>query len=125
MKKIFLFILPLFISVAVSQDVIYTTTLYNDENFTGKNSRVESITYYKKTRNGLVKFRYEEYYKLSGNLSIKGALKDGKKDGKWIWYNENGQIKSEGNYKDGKRFGKYTFIMKTVRRSLKKITRMG
>ena len=109
MKKIFLFILPLFISVAVSQDVIYTTTLYDDENFTGKNSRVESITYYKKFRNGLKKFRYEEYYKLSGNLSIKGALKDGEKDGKWIWYNENGQINSEGNYKDGKRFGKYTF----------------
>ena len=109
MKKIFLFILPLFISVGVSQDVIYTTTLYNDENFTGKNSRVESITYYKKTRNGLVKFRYEEYYKLTGNLFIKGALKDGEKDGKWIWYNENGQINSEGNYKVGKRFGKYTF----------------
>ena len=109
MKKVFLFILPLFISVGVSQDVIYTTTLYNDENFTGKNSRVESITYYKKTRNGLVKFRYEEYYKLSGNLFIKGAYKDGIKDGNWIWYNENGQINSKGNYKDGKRFGKYTY----------------
>ncbi len=74
MKKIFLYILPLFISVGVSQDVIYTTTLYNDENFTGKNSRVESITYYKKTRNGLVKFRYEEYYKLTGNLFIKKSI---------------------------------------------------
>ena len=35
--------------------------------------------------------------------------KDGKRDGKEIWYYENGQISYEGNYKDGKEVGKWTY----------------
>ena len=32
--------------------------------------------------------------------------KEGNKNGKWTWWNENGQIKTEENYKDGKKDGK-------------------
>ena len=34
-----------------------------------------------------------------------GRIKDGRKDGPWVFYYENGGVSSEGIYKDGKRDG--------------------
>ena len=39
----------------------------------------------------------------------KGNYKDGKKVGKWIWYQDDGTIEMEGNFKDGKTVGKWTW----------------
>ena len=34
-----------------------------------------------------------------------GSLKDGKREGPWVWYHENGQLFGEGGYRDGKEEG--------------------
>jgi len=39
----------------------------------------------------------------------KGNYKNGKKVGKWIWYQDDGTIEMEGNFKDGKTVGKWTW----------------
>jgi antitoxin component YwqK of YwqJK toxin-antitoxin module len=33
----------------------------------------------------------------------KGSLKNGKKDGDWVYYHKNGQLMKKGNYKNGKK----------------------
>ena len=38
-----------------------------------------------------------------GQISEEGNYKDGKKDGKWTYYNEDGSIEKVENYKDGVR----------------------
>ena len=45
-----------------------------------------------------------EYYE-TGEISERGNLIDGKKDGKWTEYYQKGQIRVESNYKDGKEDG--------------------
>ena len=50
-----------------------------------------------------------EYYE-TGEISGRGNLKEGKKDGKWNEYYQNGQIRVESNYKDGKEIGKWTYL---------------
>ena len=67
MKKLLLIVLLL--SIGYSQNLIPVIETYNDGN-------IKSITYHKKTRNGIEKVKYEEYY-------------------------YNGQKKKEYNYKDG------------------------
>ena len=47
---------------------------------------------------------HEEYYP-DGKLKIKGALKNGKREGQWISWYENGQEWSECTYKNGKKDG--------------------
>ena len=34
-----------------------------------------------------------------------GQIKDGVKDGPWVYYHDNGQLRSEGDYKNGKEDG--------------------
>jgi len=43
---------------------------------------------------------------INGQVKSKGEIKDGKNDGKWIWWYENGQKGLEKNYKHGKLDGK-------------------
>ena len=45
----------------------------------------------------------------NGQVKSKGEIKDGKLDGKWIYWHGNGQIRSEKHYKDGKEDGKSTW----------------
>ena len=40
-----------------------------------------------------------------GGKEFKGSYKNGKKNGKWMYWNENGQKDSEINYKNGKKDG--------------------
>ena len=51
---------------------------------------------------------FSNYKNINKKLS-EGYLRDGKKDGKWIYSYQNGQIKIEGNYKDGELDGKVTY----------------
>ena len=36
-------------------------------------------------------------------------VKDGERDGKWVWYPDNGEVK-EKNYKEGKKDGKFVWF---------------
>jgi len=92
MKKTFLIISLLFLSVGFCQQIIHTET-YEDGN-------IKSITYHKKSRTGIEKVKYEEYYE-NGQKKWEGTYKDGKEDGLWTYWDENGQKKSEITYKDG------------------------
>ena len=46
---------------------------------------------------------------VNSQIKSKGKIKDGKKEGKWIWWYENGQKGLEKFYKDGKLDGKVTW----------------
>lgn len=52
--------------------------------------------------NGIV-----EIYDMEEKLKVRGELKDGKQEGKWIYYYESGEIKVEENYKGGLLEGEY------------------
>ena len=99
MKKILVIILPLFISVGYSQQIIHTETY--------DNGNIKSITYHKKTRNGIEKVK-EEIYHENGQKEGEGTFKDGKREGKWSGWYENGQKEGEGTFKDGKLEGLVT-----------------
>ena len=68
MKKILLIVLLL--SVGFSQKLTEVVKTYD-------NGNIKSITYHKKTRDGIEKVKYEGYYK-NGQKSQEGTYKDGK-----------------------------------------------
>ena len=47
------------------------------------------------------------YYHDNGRLSYKGNYKDGNQDGPWVYYHSNGQLSYKGTYKDNKKDGPY------------------
>jgi len=55
---------------------------------------------------------------INGQVKSKGEIKDGKNDGKWIWWHENGQKGLEKNYKDGKLDGKVTWWYGQIEKNL-------
>ncbi|NOG58578.1 MAG: hypothetical protein HND54_12635 [Bacteroidetes bacterium] len=44
----------------------------------------------------------------NGQVKRIGSVKNGKNQGKWVWYYENGNKKMEGNFLNGKRHGVWT-----------------
>ena len=86
MKKILVIILPLFISVGYSQQIIHTETY--------DNGNVKNITYHKKSRTGIEKVKYEKYYKY-GQKESEETYKNRRLDGLWTGWYENGQKKSK------------------------------
>ena len=94
MKKILLIVSLLFLSVGFSQQIIPVVETY-------ENGNIESITYHKKSRTGIEKVKYEQYYE-NGQKKSEGKFEDDKKDGLWKDYYENGQLQEEGHYKEGK-----------------------
>jgi protein-export membrane protein SecD len=99
MKKILLIASLLILSVGFSQQLIPVVETYSDGN-------IKSITYHKKSRTGIEKVKYEEYYK-NGQKYEEGTYKDGKQDGLYTVWHENGQKRLEGTYKDGEQDGKW------------------
>ena len=49
------------------------------------------------------------YYYSNGQLDFKGNYKNGKEEGEWISYFSNGQLRYKGNYKNGEREGKWVY----------------
>ena len=114
----------LILSVGFSQKLTEVVETY-------ENGNIKSITYHKKSRTGIEKVKYEQYYEY-GQKKIEETWKDGKKerlktrwyengqkwfeetwkdgweDGLWTWWYENGQKNKEGTYKDGKMDGLWT-----------------
>jgi len=83
----------LILSVGFSQRLSEVIETYD-------NGNIKSITYHKKTRNGIEKIKYEEYY-YNGQKDKEETYKNGELDGLWISWFENGQKKTEGTWKDG------------------------
>ncbi|MDP7366077.1 MAG: rhodanese-like domain-containing protein [Candidatus Pacebacteria bacterium] len=100
MKKILLIASLLILSVGFSQQLIPVVETYSDGN-------IKSITYHKKSRTGIEKVKYEEYYK-NGQKYEEGTYKDGKQDGLYTVWHENGQKEKEGTYKKGNHDGLWT-----------------
>ena len=98
MKKTLLIVLLL--SFGFSQQLTEIVETYD-------NGNIKSITYHKKSRNGIEKVKYEEYYE-NGQKSSEKTYKNGQEDGKWTNWYENGQKWLERTYKDGKLDGLYT-----------------
>ena len=94
----------LILSVGLSQQLIPQITE------TYKNGNIKSITYHKKTRDGIQKVK-EEGYHVKGYKNFEGTYKGvdyrgrPKKDGLWTEWWSKGQKSSEETYKDGKRDG--------------------
>ena len=90
MKKLLVIILPLLLIVGCSK-VEGKKQLIPD--ITGKyeNGNIKSITYHKKTRNGIEKVK-EEIYHENGQKEGEGTFKDGKLISEKEW-NEDGSVK--------------------------------
>ena len=62
-----------------------------------------------KTEQGTIRNGKKEglwvYYYDNGQLSYKGTFKVGKKDGPWVYYHSNGQLSYKVTYKDNKKDG--------------------
>ena len=91
MKRLLLIVL--LFSIGYSQNLIPVIETYNDGN-------IKSITYHKKTRNGIEKVKYERYYEI-GQKKSEGVIKNGDSTGVWTYWYEGGQKWSERTYKDG------------------------
>ena len=71
------------------------------------NGNKKTIELYEQIKDKRVAKYYKEYYE-SQQIKIEGSLKNGKREGLWIYYYENGNKWSEGNYIDGLANGKFT-----------------
>ena len=84
MKRILL--ITLLLSVGFCQRLSEVIETYD-------NGNIKSISYHKKTRDGIDKVKYEEYYK-NGKNKLRGNYKDGIRDGLWTFW----------DYHDGKEY---------------------
>ena len=50
-----------------------------------------------------------DLYRTTGNKSLEGRYKDGLRNGKWSWWNEDNKMDSSGTYKDGNQNRKWTY----------------
>ena len=67
---------------------------------TYKNGNIKSITYHKKTRDGIEKVKYEEYHQFGQKITERN-YRDGKEDGLYTRWYDSGQKSSETTFKDG------------------------
>jgi len=87
-------------TLVLKEQIIHTET-YEDGN-------IKSITYHKKSRTGIEKVKYEEYFE-NGQKYEEETYKDGKPDGLFTEWYENGQKIREVTYKNGKKDGLSTY----------------
>lgn len=108
MKKIFMFLMVLFvISACDSGDgKIKKVKIDSDEkvleSFANGSPRIVRVF---KERDGKSDFEYEKEYYDDGNLLKEGAIVDNSKDGPWKSYYRDGTLWSEGYFVKGKRDG--------------------
>ena len=99
MKNYFILSL-LFLSVGLCQRLSEVIETYH-------NGNIKSITYHKKTGNGIEKVKEERYYE-NGQKKFEGLIKNGDSTGVWISWYDNGLKEKEGTFKDGKQDGLWT-----------------
>ena len=98
MKNYFILSL-LFLSVGLCQRLSEVIETYH-------NGNIKSITYHKKTGNGIEKVKEERYYE-NGQKKFEGLIKNGDSTGVWISWYDNGLKEKEGTFKDGKKDGNW------------------
>jgi len=103
MKRLLLIVLPLLLIVGCSEVEGQQQQLIPQITETYKNGGIKSITYHKKTQNGIEIVKKEEYWR-NGQKEERN-YKDGKYDGLFITWYKNGQKNSEVIYKDGEKDG--------------------
>ena len=113
MKRTILFITSLLLitSVSLSQSKVNINNLdqYGDKMFKENDD---------KPYTGLV----FDLHRTTGNKSLEGRYKDGLRNGKWSWWNEDNKMDSSGTYKDGNQDGKWTYSYhKDFQESLKNL----
>ena len=94
-----------------SKDLVETDGLwyekFTNEPFTGNSTR---------QKQGKVKDGKKEgewlYYSVNGKLHWKSNYKDGKLHGEWLGYDENGKLRETRIYKDGKLDGEWLWYDK-------------
>ena len=109
--KYLLIIFSLLTSVSWSKDVDWNDLIKRDglwyekftnEPFTGNSTGLKQ---------GKVKDGKKDgewlYYIENGQLYLKNTYKDGKKNGERLKYYANGQLMEKGNYKEGKKLGEW------------------
>ena len=98
MKRTILFItsLVLITSVSFSQSKV---NINNLSDYGGKMFKENDDKPY----TGLV----FDLYRTTGNKSLEGRYKDGLRNGKWSWWNEDNKMDSSGTYKIGIKDGKW------------------
>ena len=98
MKKIFLLLTSLVFltTIAFSQSKVNINNLvqYGDKMFEENDD---------KPYTGMV----FDLYKSNGNKKLEGRYKDGLRNGKWSWWNEDNKMDSSGTYKIGIKDGKW------------------
>ena len=90
------------------------TVKFSDEPVTGKvfgyfgEPNNPKKVYIGNLRNGKKEGKWVFYYHSTGKKDEEKYYKDGKGDGLWTSWYENGQKSKEGTYKDGKEDGSWT-----------------
>ena len=87
----YLIISLLFLSVGICQQLIPDII----EKY--RNGNIKSISYHKKSRNGIEKVKYEQYYKNRQKME-EVTFKDDKQVGKWTFYNIDGSVRGVKEY---------------------------
>ena len=99
--KNYLIILLLILSVGFCQRLSEVIETY-------ENGNIKSITYHKKTRDGIQKVKEERYYE-KGEKEFEGSYKDGERGGLDTWWYENGLKEREGYFWDGSSDGLWKY----------------
>ena len=82
---------------------------WKDEWYTIHTQIIEDVTAngYKRETKIIGNREYVTAWRGNGNKWYEEEYKDGKREGKWIWWWEGGNIEEEGEYKNGKEEGKW------------------
>lgn len=84
--------------------VCFSSALPAQDFKTNKDIELKNNVYYDKTNKLPYTGKYMEFYP-DGKIGIIGYIKNGLKDGEWIWYYENGQKKRFCTFKNGLKHG--------------------
>ena len=111
MKHLLIIFSLLLTSVSWSKDVDWNDLIKRDglwyekftnEPFTGNSTGLKQGKVKDGKKDGVWLYYFE-----NGQLYLKNTYKDGKKNGERLKYYDNGQLMEKGNYKEGKKIGEW------------------
>lgn len=106
MKKSLVFIFSLLFVFACKSDQVEKVVATHSTNL----PKIKE--YYKKIEGKDVKVKEVRFF-INGEKESEGGIKDGKKDGLWIFWYTNGEKWIEENYSDGVKNGAFTVWYQT------------
>ena len=98
MKRLLLIVLPLFLSVGLSQKE------YNSNDIVEMDNGLFTEMFSDELITGLV----YDYFGENNKKVYIGNLRNGKKEGNWTWWYDIGQMKFDKTFKEGKENGLFT-----------------